>query len=990
MSGSGGGGGYEYQAQATAYIASHILAQQPLHWIEHSIPDIPVAVAEETNGPGDDINITLQDGVFIELQVKHGLRKDEKFWEALIKLIHGLVESPLLYGILLTDSTASSTIQNHLRQDLEKLGQGRVDSLKPITQEVLRKLGQEGIPYNPDVFRRFRIVVADLDSSQRDAKTALILLSQVCSSDQAGQVWKVLCSEGLTLITKKGRRDSASLLQLLSSENIQLSLARVNSELLERYRWLDRAMRVSKARCTERWRGLGVSARDAAIFADDSSVGHPPNHLQLSAGTLSVLTGQMGSGKSLVGERILQTAIEVAQQSSTARIPIFLEARDIQGKSLERAIQEYVPSFCNAENDDILVIIDEVDEVGASNAVKLLKEARILVQAQQHTALLLITRPILEFSNVKESVEVHLLEEGTSERLIRQLSRQPNFSLKSLPQSLHDAVLCPLFAVLLGSYLQERGIWTLETKEQLLSDLVERSLRPLQENISKARQLLEQLATACINNSGQSVPSSEFASWIEGQQLLDSRLVVEDRSGLRFAVPIVAHWFAAQHLLADDSIAQSLAEDRQKLELWRYPLAIAIATFSLNRVSHLFAPIVVAEPMIAADIVSEALAFQGRSLESPSLSATELGKNLRNAMKSWMTGFNPLASLIAPGLENHLIPTIGVRISRRSLEIDLPTDPPVMSAWVEIAWHSGDESLPPVVELPLDIKRDNLNGWKKLIEFPPYMLASWAWKWTLEQTISLLLQQRSIQVGSGVLSLEAAWYSASDLLERDDHDLTPIPLYEIEVRLAGVQGIRCSPMMYHCFNQLWVEMKAARTRGQTHLSFPASFQAIRSEQPLSVEILCSYVEDVYTGGFEGYVELVDALSTFIPKLRLASILPARLVVVVSPSGKPNSISISHYWEPLPEEMLNELEVKWSDVPLSGDAPEVMDAMQKWRSLRPQWWMHYRMIRTTYEPARALLGINPVTELAYSFLWQNLERLGWVDGSPCDSGFPYTV
>ncbi|MEQ8959053.1 MAG: hypothetical protein RLP02_14210 [Coleofasciculus sp. C2-GNP5-27] len=61
MSGSGGGGGYEYQARATAYVGTHILAQEPLYWIEHSTPDIPISVEEETNGPGDDLKITLKD-----------------------------------------------------------------------------------------------------------------------------------------------------------------------------------------------------------------------------------------------------------------------------------------------------------------------------------------------------------------------------------------------------------------------------------------------------------------------------------------------------------------------------------------------------------------------------------------------------------------------------------------------------------------------------------------------------------------------------------------------------------------------------------------------------------------------------------------------------------------------------------------------------------------------------------------------------------------
>ena len=127
----------------------------------------------------------------------------------------------------------------------------------------------------------------------------------------------------------------------------------------------------------------------------------------------------------------------------------------------------------------------------------------------------------------------------------------------------------------------------------------------------------------------------------------------------------------------------------------------------------------------------------------------------------------------------------------------------------------------------------------------------------------------------------------------------------------------------------------------------------------------------------------------IPKLKLVSILPARLVGIVSPSSDSSSISISRYWEPLPEGSPNEVYVRWSDHLFPGDAPEVMTAMQSWFSLRPQWWMYFQMIRRSYKPVGALLGVNPVTELAYQFLWEDLIRLGWVDGDLGGSGFPYT-
>jgi hypothetical protein len=989
MSGAGGGGGYHIQAQAAAYIAVHILAEQPLHWIKHLNPDIPIAVAEETEGPGDDILIKLQDGTFIELQSKKKLKKGEEFWGAVIKLIRGLTENTLLYGILLTNSEATSPIRDDLRNDIDRLGQGRTDSLKPITRELLEKLKEEAINWNPDIFRRFRVVITDLDNDLREAKTAIVLLSTVLDKPyETGTAWRLLCDEGMILLKNKGQLNNASLIQLLSNKCIQLSSVTSKSILLQRHRWLDTSMLMSKARCIQRWRSLGVQECDAASLLEDTSIGLPPKNLTLSHGTLTILLGEMGAGKSLIGERIFQSEIEAVQENTTSRIPIFLNASDIQKKSLNKAIEENIPAFCQA-NENFSVIIDEVDGIGVSNAVKLLEDSRVLVQAQPNFTLLLICRPIWEFINAKESVKVNLLENKVSEQLINQLSGQTHFSSNSLTKPLQDAILYPLFAVLLGSYLQEKGVQALQTKEQLLSDLVERSLRPFRESVAQAKQLLGQLASVCIEKAGKAVSSNEFADWADGQKLLDSRLVVEDADGLQFSIPILAHWFAAQHLLIHSSITQDLAQDKQKLELWRYPLVIAIATFPLNRVSQLFTPIVEAEPMIAVDIVSEALAFQGRTLKTPSLSPIELGQHLRNSMKSWITGFRSLSLLIAPHLENAIIPRIGVRFSQIKLETDPPTSSQITSAWVEIAWQYGNEHLPPVVDLPSNVNSDDLKGWKSLIGFPPYMLASWAWKWTLEQTIDLLLQLRTIPVEAGLLSLEAAWYGATEMIGRNHWDLTPIALSEIEHRFTEIKEINCSPMMHHCYKQLETEMRFTRFRGGTHLTFPTSFFTVRSNQALPINILCTYVEDIYKGGFEGYIQLVNFLSSSIPQLSLASILPARLIAIVSLSSDLKFTSISRYWEPLPKGSQNEVYIRWSDCPLPGDAPEVMNAMQKWQTLRPDWWMHFRLIHTKYEPARALLGVNPVTELAYGFLWDDFIRLGWVDGSLGGSGFPYS-
>ena len=828
---------------------------------------------------------------------------------------------------------------------------------------------------------------ASLSATQRRSAENGIWLCQKCAKLVDNDPERYTLEE---LLRWKREAEETAIRELEGCTKKSASLGQV-----ERQTWLDTAIQRSKARCIARWQGAGVTRRGATVLADDPSIGIPPSELKLSPGKLLILTGEMGVGKSLIGERLFQAAILKAKEDVTAPIPIFFEAWQLQSKSLEQAIEESISGLCNPINQSTFVIVDEADEVGTTNAVRLLKEARTLVEIWKDVTLLFIGKPILEFVNVEEAIKVPLLSKDESEALVRRISGQQNFSSNRLSKSVQDAILRPLFAVLLGTHLRERGIWTLHSKAQLLSSLVERSLRPIRENLTRVSQLLEQLAAACIDRGGKTVPATEIASWSEQQQLLDSRLIIEDGIGLRFPLPILTQWFAAQRLLRDASIIETLIEDKQRLVLWRYPLVIAVATFSLNRVSGLLAPIAQKEPIMAADLVSEALAFQGHSLEVPSLSALELGRQVRIAMHAWIDGFRPLASFIAPSLENRTLPTIGVRISQKQLEADPPTDARIITAWVEIAWHSGNENLPEVIELPPDIDSDNFSssGWKSLRGFPPYMLASWVWKWTLERVIGLLLQQRSIPVGAGLLSLEAAWHGASYILRRDHRISNAISLDEIEACLTEVQEVPCSPMMHHCLRQLKIEMEAAYVRGQTHLILPTSFYVFRSRRTLTHRTVLAYVEDVYWGAFEGYLQLVNTLSTrFIPKLKHVSILPARLVGVVALPSNSDSVSVSWYWEPLPAGSQNEVYFRLSDQPLPGDDPSVMAAGEKWFSLRTQWWMYFTMqTRTTCRSplAKYWLGANPVTELAYEFLWEDLKKIGWVDGNLSDSGFPYT-
>jgi hypothetical protein len=254
-----------------------------------------------------------------------------------------------------------------------------------------------------------------------------------------------------------------------------------------------------------------------------------------------------------------------------------------------------------------------------------------------------------------------------------------------------------------------------------------------------------------------------------------------------------------------------------------------------------------------------------------------------------------------------------------------------------------------------------------------------------------MVKQVAIPIEAGYLSLEAAWFGAVYITERPRNYSYPIPLRQIESILYRIEDSRFPPVIQHCLRQLRIEVEAAHVREQTHLCLPDSFIAFRNNQTISHETLVNYAVEVYLGAFEGYQQLVKVLSPkFLPDLPLASILPARLVgVVVPPSSSSGSVTWSWYWEPLPEGSQNELKFMLSDRPVTENEPAVQTALEKIKTIQPRWWIHFlpKTKRASTVPTH-WLGINPVTKLAYQWLWDDLKRVAWVSGELDGSDVAY--
>ena len=116
--------------------------------------------------------------------------------------------------------------------------------------------------------------------------------------------------------------DQDSLRSLVFSD-LTDAVNKLKSESAEsrRLALLEELERKSRGRCIMRWQGAGLSRAEAHKLTEDASVGAPDPELRARLDRpLALLTAELGSGKSLTSERLLQEAIARARKESDAPV----------------------------------------------------------------------------------------------------------------------------------------------------------------------------------------------------------------------------------------------------------------------------------------------------------------------------------------------------------------------------------------------------------------------------------------------------------------------------------------------------------------------------------------------------------------------------------------------------------------------------------------------------------------------------------------------
>ena len=796
--------------------------------------------------------------------------------------------------------------------------------------------------------------------------------------DRPQEVWTIdpsVFSESLNyegrfqLKLKKGTKGKAEK-DFKSPQAINLE---DRNEGLLRTQWLDDLSQESRARCLMRWQAIGLSRAEANALLNDPSVGPlRPEWQTTEERPFALLLGEMGIGKSLIAERLLQAEIEKARGEEGGRLPVYLDARRAAGR-LQDAIKDSLEGFGDPKLRDVIVIVDGADEVGTGLAGQLLNETRLIVEKWPRTRVVLTSRPIPTLKEAEESTIIPVLSDTEVETLISRIAGSPFSSRFVETESLKDAIRRPLFAILFGVSLKNRKETKPHSKGELLSNLVTQSLQQVKADLSNAEHLLQRLAILSTDRSTNPVPIGEVGTSAEIQPLLESRLVIENGGALSFPLPILTQWFAAQSLATGSFSLDSLINDPGRVGRWKYAFVIFVSIFGHDKVSKALSPLAETNPAITAEIVDEGLVDWGRGEGFFPPSFLECGQRIRTAMQSWVKGVGPLAPFVSPVRKDGTLPPLGVQ---------------VYGERITTSWYSGNSETSEVVRLTVPWSGWKTDAWMGFRAARVGHQPAWAWRWTLEELVSglsNLLKRRGIPLEDGPLAREVLWEEALTITGQSSLHHAPISLDEVEKRVSQFSAntiLMGYPSQHGVpIDRFRSKLKHLRQAGATEIADPWPIPDRSGGRQVSDEYSTSQkiarTKAIFEGALEAYQKIVKTwLPHFAPRLHTAVLLPARVIVSLGETSD-GCPTVSWYFEVLPKGSQSSVEIL-SDEILRNSYMLLQNLEEKIDQLRPE--SSEFLSASIYSGLSDFFNTTPAMELVYRWLWNDLERVGWVNGT----------
>ena len=721
-----------------------------------------------------------------------------------------------------------------------------------------------------------------------------------------------------------------------------------------------------------RWIALGVSVERAIEFFDDDTIGTLPDGLlPKHSDPFRILVGDIGSGKTLGAMRLVQSALRSARESASAPIPLWIDATSGQ-HSLAAVLRDATQPFGDPERIGVILAVDGLDEWAGDDRLQLVDEARALAFALPNTLVLLTARPGSIPRDASGSVSMPVLDGSDSADLINKAFDLDvsSWQVQSWVQPVQDAISRPLFALLMGRHLSSKSVGGVGSPAQLMHELVEGALgNPVPSALATDRLLME-IAARSVDAGGRPIPKRDLGDDDVVRAALRTRLLTETDGAIGFALPILREWFAARSIQAGTPSLVDLVASQSRLERWRHALYVAAGTLARGHVDDLMDAVARAWPAFASEVLEAAAAAWSVGSEEVALPPPqELGAYVRRAFDAFSDGLGPLAQVVGPRRAGDM-PPMGIALSGNYVAISWPDD-----AWPsngdihEMAWPTGGG-------FSMDFP-----GWD--VRQVSQASADPLWPWTrarseLRDEVSFRLKANGFYVDSPPMRAEEVWRAALVVTNSGEHSYRPLTLEEVKAGLEPLEGfdlvnVRGSLLLLQPLRTLVAEGVGEFRSPYAEPDLPRGSWVWDG---FSDEALLSRTLAVYEAAFEIYESYTTTLfQRFAPNLRLAQLLPARLVGYLHPAT-PQSMGagLSYFIEPLPRGSTTSIKITLNEAQVGFD--EAARISQVIRRERPEvaGWLQGSVSSTHLD----VYGASPAHTLAMKWLSRDLAAVYWSD------------
>lgn len=725
--------------------------------------------------------------------------------------------------------------------------------------------------------------------------------------------------------------------------------------------FLSEQYKIVYALCLTKLKAIGIDEFTAQTIISNGSKENPYPNLE----NVKYLIGGFGCGKSHSLYLLYIYQYNLLQQNSESAFPIFMDAKMLLN---HKSIESWATSK-SVKLDNCLFILDGLDEIEYEKIELIMNELDFLCNLYQNFMAIVGSRE-MSILKGKQIINMTPLSIPEINSLYCQINNLESYNIEhsfnnANKKQMLQMLSKPFFVIIYALYMKT-SYYHLKNEMDLVSIFMNKSLQPYVTKNPDIYHIFAKLAVLCIDRNLGYIHHTELNKDIDCDKLLTSGFFISDAKGnYTFSLPIVAQWLGA-HAIREKIISiDDILNDRHKVIKWRYSLSILFSQMTYDESTEYFSKLVLTMPGIASLIIRDGINFEN-AVDLPS--SDICAKRIYNCMSIWLSSLKDI---------DFNLKTDGVHVNTLACSVEQN----------QLIYSWADDYLGKDVTI-MDFNSPHTHFYTIYDRSVPAQ-ATWPWIVTFEQLSGYLedyIVNRQWLLLNSSLEKEFVWKNALKLLNKGSLYCSPIPLNEFEKYRKYMKN---TTTFYNNINLnfFFSLIDTYKQNGHSELFPPyvlgdKDYSAGWLRSCYSKERMLQRITDTYTKAINEYKSFIDTffhslknyLSTYL-------ILPCNLVGILQYDENSKSISepsMTWYLSPLPKAEQNICNITYSSKDnIWKNSSSIFENLRKALIL-------YRadnsyFINFFIRGGRCFdTSLTPVTNLIYSWLKDDLKKIGWIE------------